>query len=263
MPDCSKAAPNWPVFNSQADLQADARWSAYFQKVYGEIPSVGYPICTGAFNMIPTAGGMSSASSQCHDTTASAGALVNDHSPCCDPPKGLATFIYNEQNTRHQVPDNTWFEGMHVTKSGDRGAAWYYQVFGSAIWVYTGTTKVFGDHPDATSYFIGSSCSDLNHKTKPATECENDMTKWFKEAKSQGLNSIQFTDHFDCGCGEAGWSSWDKHNRLCQTEIIDIDGDGAKGCASGFYMAGWAAQQSCSCDSSKKYANCQGYGFDR
>merc|ERR1711957_769040 len=111
---------------------------------------------------IPKRGRLTSYTPQtCSDKTLGSsgnGQLVDQMSPCCDPP-GLAMFIYNEMNTRHAVPDNTWFESMHITLGGDGTATWYYLVFGSAIWVNTGKTKVF-------------------------------------------------TDHFDCGCGENGHSSW-------------------------------------------------------
>jgi len=255
----------------QSELQNDAGWSSYFMSVYGEIPWCGYPICVGAFHMVPVKGKQptSAKTAQCHDTKPADGTLVDQMSPCCDPPNGggahgLVTYIYQSKNQKHNVPDNTWFEGQHVVKGGEKGAAWYYQVFGSAVWVYTGKMLRFKDHPQASDTLLKTPCSDQNHpKAKVHTECEFDFPKWWPAAKALGYDSMQFTEHYDCGCGENGVGSWAAHTKLCNTEIIDMKADGTKACASGFYLTGWAGSSDCDCDNSKKYASCKGRGTER
>merc|ERR1711865_867044 len=123
----------------------------------------------------------------------------------------------------------------------------------------TGKTIVFNDHPDVTAGLlgVGHTCEDDAGHSSPPTECEQDFNQWFVAARLQGLDSIQITHHYDCGCGETGPSSW-IHNRLCQTEIIDVNGKGNNhgGCASDVYRAGWAASKECNCNSGLNYANC-------
>ena len=46
LPHCSDGDQHgWPVFENRAALAASP-WAAYFQEVYGEVPSQGFPICT-------------------------------------------------------------------------------------------------------------------------------------------------------------------------------------------------------------------------
>merc|ERR1712070_1261637 len=237
MPDCGLAAPGWPTFNSPQELSADSHWSQYFTTVYGEIPQVGYPICVGAFTQMSVRGGVNQfvqSPSHCMDSSASEGQLVDTHSACCDPDKDKAVYIYNSKNVAHQVPAHNWVEVSHVSFSQDKNAAWYYLMFGSAVWWNVGNTQVFKDHPDVSSTLLGTTCQDDDsHKTTPHTECEKDFNQWFKKARELKLDSLQITHHYDCGCGVEGDSSW-KHDRLCQTEIIDVNGKGnsAGGCAS-------------------------------
>ena len=82
----------------------------------------------------------------------------------------------------------------------------------------------------------------------------------FAAAKAQGYQSVQFTEHYDCLCGTQGYGSWKEQRGLCQTEIVDVAGNGHNACASS-YKTGFAATKACECDNSVKYANCKGYGF--
>jgi len=194
---------------------------------------------------------------------ASDGDLVDILSVCCDPGTSLTTYLYNSQNIGHTVPAYNWAEVQHIHFSEDHNSAWYYLTFGSAIWWNVGNTIVFKDHPDASQALLGHSCKDKKqHKSSPHTECELDFNQWFSTALQNGYDSIQITDHYDCACGATGPSSW-THNRLCQTEIIDIKADPnvAGGCSSTTLKAGWAASKDCNCDDSLAYANCNGYGL--
>merc|ERR1712137_193539 len=109
---------------------------------------------------------------------------------------------------------------------------------------------------------LGHECrDDPMHKTSPATECEKDFADWSTAAKSQGLNTIQIVEHYDCACGTQGPSSW-THNRICQTEIIDFYGRiDSGGCSSANFKAGWAASRECACNPGLSYANCDGFGL--
>lgn len=262
MAQCELAAPGWPIFNTADELQSDSEWAQYFDTVYGEIPSFGYPICVGAFTQIAVRGGLQiTANAQdCVDSTVDDGTLIHAMTPWIEPPQNLVTHIYSSRNVRHAVPANMWAEIQHLHSKVDMGGAWYFLEFGSAVWFNVGNTIVFKDHPDASEYFLSAKCNEM-HKSSPHTECERDFTQWYKEASKQKYTSIQFTDHYDCGCGVEGPSSW-KHKRLCHTEIISINPLCNKGgCASGSYKAGWAAQRDCDCDSSKEYSNCKGFGL--
>lgn len=267
MPDCSLAAAGWPTFKDAKELGQDAEWSSYFTNIYGEIPKSGYPICVGAFTQIPARGGQTKPTQQCHLTQPNDGELVDTMSDCCDPRNNVVSFIYNSKNVGLDVPANHWAEVQHRSFSQDKDAAWYYLVFGSAIWWNVGQTVVYKDHPDASLALVGTPCKDDAGHATPPTECEQDFPGWFNTARSQGLDSIQITHHYDCGCGAEGPSSWSDadghHNRLCQTEIIDVNGHGNVhgGCASSSYKAGWAAAQVCNCNSGLEYTNCNGYGL--
>lgn len=264
MPTCNFAAPGWPIFNTVDELQSDSEWAQYFEIVYGKIPSTGYPICIGAFSQIAVRGGHNITNNlqSCVDDTVDDGTLIQAMTPWIEPPNNVVTHIYNSRNVRHAVPPNMWAEIQHLHSRGDRGEAWYFLEFGSAVWFNVGNTIVFDDHPDASKYFggyLGFECGEA-HESSPHTECEWDFPQWYEEARKQQYTSLQFISHYDCGCGEEGPSSWD-HNRLCLTEIIDLHSHFTlwSGCSSN-YRAGWAAQEDCDCDKFKRYSNCKGFG---
>lgn len=261
----------WPTFNTPDELWANAEWANYFNVVYGGIPTFAYPICMGSFTQIAVRGGITTHKNHnCVDTHKKEAVMVTSlFAPECDLSPNLATFIVNPKNTRITVPAYFWAEIQHVGSPGDQlGAgvlmAWYYLTYGSAVWLNVGNTQAFNDHPEASQEFLGTACLDKKeHKTSPHTECEYDFEGWAIEAVNRGLDSIQFIEHFDCQCGETGPSSWTEkggHDKLCPTEIIHLYGDGKVGCAND-YRAGWAAQHTCLCDSTKGYANCAGYGI--
>jgi len=228
------------------------------------------PFAWVPFFQIPTIGGQThvKTAQKCHQEQPADGTLVDRASECCDPPPGLATYLYNSRNVALAVPANHWAEVQHVSFPQDKDAAWYYLAFGSAVWWNVGKTRVFHDHANATDKLLGTLCKDDAGHAKPATECEQDFNLWFKKARELKLDSLQFTNHYDCGCGAKGPSSWDKpfmHARLCNTEIIDVNGHGNAhgGCASATYKAGWAASRDCSCNGGLPYTNCNNYGMSR
>lgn len=252
-----------------ADLQADSKWSAYFTAVYGGVPESGYPICTSSLTWIATQAMTNSVGRTANECDGEVGqdfAHVTRMSGCCDPGTSVATFLWNVNNVGWAVPDNMWVEVMHIYFPMDKGVPWYYIAQGSAVWLYTGKTKVYEDHPDGVLDLLNTTCHDQGHTSQPPTECEGDFTQLASAGIAAGYQSIQFTKHYDCACGTQGVGSWDRHTSICQTEIIDLTGDtGAfrSGCAnSGLgFRAGWAAQQECTCDGNKNYINCKGFGL--
>merc|ERR1711865_1182745 len=247
----------------------DQFWSSYFTAVYGGIPSDGlggYPICTGSFTQIAQKiGGMTTTPTQCADSTATDGALVNALSTNADPDGGIVSYVANSQNFGHVVPDDAWVEVQHKAFAQDKNMAWMYLTFGSAVWWNVGKSVNFKDHADASQGLLAHGChDDTEHKGAPVpTECEQDFDDWAKTATQQGYKSIQITAHYDCTCAEKGVSSWSGGQRRCPTEILDLVGNGQSGCASTEYKAGWGASKACVCDTSLKYANCKGFGISR
>lgn len=275
MPDCSKAASNWPVFKNPDDLKANSEWANYFTAVYGGVPhDLGhYPICPGAFTQIAVRGGLSSIKSknvkdsngQC---PANDGDLVNMMSECCDPADTAAHYIVTSKNIGFAIPSNHWFEVQHA--GIEEEYAWYYLTFGSAVWLNTGKTKAYTDHPQGTQDLLKTSCVDNNdahHTGTPPTECEQNFAAMYPAAKSQGLDTIQFTHHYDCHCGTTGHSSIPKWNHLCPTEVIDLNSNKHTGTfCRGNYKAGWAAAETCDCqgkivNGKNGYTTCKHFGL--
>lgn len=260
---CSYATGDWPWFGSQQDLENDQYWSAYFTRVYGAVPTWGYPICTGAFQFLwhqatIDTGIVTQKPVQCNGPIGqpSGGAELSDGSYFVGRAQleaiGVFAYIYNPNFFGAEIPANNWVEVIHTTFPGDEGAIWYYMGVGSGVWFWTGNTRAFYDHHDAVRDLLGSDCHDrpqnhMDHSDWP-TECESDFPAVYAEGMKQGIDSIQFTNHYDCTCGPAGPSSW-KNYRLCPTEIIALgDPDGAaKGCSKLLQKGGWEASADCNC----------------
>merc|ERR1711865_429686 len=264
---CQYDSPNWPTFNSPQDLQNDPSWSAYSTRIYGGVPSSGYPICVGAFQFLwpqtladtevkmptPTeCAGEDGQGQELATGTYYTGNTVQE-------PKGLYGLIYNPKYYGASVPGNTWVETSHQVFPGDRGATWHYMAVGSGVWINVGNTIAYNEHSDGVADLLGTSCHDAGHYGAPTpTECEMDFDSLWKAASSQGLNSVQFTGHHDCLCGPVGESSWN-YNRQCPTEIIMVDQDGGSACSDSL-KGGWRASANCNCDESPtsgvSYSNC-------
>lgn len=268
----------WPSFQTQQDLENDVWWSEYFTVVYGAVPTWGYPICTGAFqflwqNAAKHAGVVQASFTDCAPTTTHGagtelieGTYYVGHS--FDEARDAYGFIYNSNLLGVYAPANAWVEVTRTVFPGDVGAMWFYMSIGSGVYVYTGNTYVWDDHPQAVMDMLGRRCSDQSYDTfsSIATECENDFDDLFVAAKNMDVSTIQFTNHYDCTCGPQGTSSY-KFNRHCMTEIIALaDASHAGSGCSNLMKGGWEASASCNCQdkfvSSTKagfsvaYANC-------
>jgi len=261
----------WPSFQTQEELQNDPYWSQYFYRIYGDIPSTGYPICTGAFQFLwrisaAETGVVQWYPVECSDGPAlphggdsMTGQELNPGDYFSGMSKALEAwtvvgYIYNPNLYGAAAPANTWVEVTHMVFPGDKGAIWYYMSVGSGVWIHTGNTAVYKDHPDMVSDMLGQSCHDASQDKwgDHPTECEGNFEDVVSTAISKGINTIQLTEHFDCTCGPAGPSSY-KHYRHCYTEIIAMDDpNGASLGCSKLLKGGWEAAGDCNCDESFK-----------
>jgi len=152
------------------------------------------------------------------------------------------------------LPKDTWVEIIHTAFSMDGTATWMYYTPGTAIWMNTGTTKVYNDHSDASRDLLQLPCSDNKE------ECAKQFEQWYKAAKKLNLDSLQFLKHADMNCGgNTGQAN-------LAIEIVDVKGPGTTTCSGNGgltrYRAGWDAKASCICDTTQKTINCKGYGIN-
>jgi hypothetical protein len=260
LPHCSDTDQySWPVFKSQADLQASP-WGQYFQTVYGEIPSEGYPICIYGFSMLYK------------PVVASTQVQVPDLQTDCPTTAGqyymrmsgfpitMQAWIYNPQLAhpeQESLPGNHWVEVLHTRYKMDGTATWFYYAPGSAIYMWTGNTKAYNDHQDAVSDLLKETCvSKLN-------ECGSYFEAMYKAALGAGLDSIQFMHHKDMQCNKA-----DTIMKGLAVEIVDLKGPGMDTCSQSNsgktrFRTGWQAKHICYCDNSEEVINCNGFGVKR
>jgi hypothetical protein len=275
--DSSHDHISWPRFDSEQDLKNDAGWSAYFEAIYGGVPSSGYPICPGAFQFLwklsAQNAGVVEEPTQCVDNSNPQGQQLPNGYYYVGYGVAEATdvfsFIANSYYNGAAVPQGYWVEVTHTAFPGDIGAVWFYMSVGSGVWYNVGTTAPFHDHGSAVARFLHQKCTDNKNDNAGnlPTECEKNFDAMFHTARQLGYDSLQFTHHYDCTCGPKGPSSFTGGNRLCFTEIVDVrDLDGAAtGCAASF-KGGWEASADCACDPSvssnthsgdkANYANC-------
>merc|ERR1719199_564664 len=77
----------------------------------------------------------------------------------------FALWIYNPLLEHPQargsgLPANTWVEVIHNAFSMDGDATWFYYAPGTAVYMYTGNTRVYSDHDDATADLLKQACND-------------------------------------------------------------------------------------------------------
>lgn len=257
LPRCSDGDQyGWPVFNSQAELQA-SEWGQYFEWTYGEIPSRGYPICTYGQVMLyrPHLDGAGvtppnkfkdgcpgkTNAGQWYKTMTSAGSEAS-----------WSNWIWNPNLSAPQdfgagLPSDVWVEVHHKSFSVDGSATWLYYAAGSGIWAWLGNTQAYPDHKEAVADIMGKQCGG---------ECSGEFEKLYEAMRIQGRDTIQFLYHDDMNCGNGA------------IEIVDPAGSGKHPCGqdmSGLtrFKAGWGASADCICDNSAKdnTLNCDGFGI--
>lgn len=255
----SQNAGNYPVFLTEVDLQGDAAWSCYFKKVFGVVPTDGYPICI--YSMYKLYSGIAKTCGISLGTPSELcpmknGELFGRFSYSVDP---SVAWIWNNDLMRGQssfsVESQKWVEVLHNANPIDGAATWLYYTPGSSIWFWTGNSKPYNDHPDAVKDLLGERC------VSASNECVHYFRSLFNAMKTAGLDSISFVKHADMECSPLGMVM------NLAIEIVDIAGPGEMPCGgqSGWvrFKAGWQASNACFCEGTKPYINCKGYGGSR
>ena len=183
----------WPTFQSSAELQADP-WGAYYTKVYGAVPSSGYPIETSKLWMLYN--------KALFDAGLEAGVNIPAYTPGNCPKDGSVSLQLYKTNNFYQVKDSSWIwheypwtsfrDNMYAEVMrqadpfGDEGhGAWFVANWGSGMWFYMGKTIVFQEHVEAYSFF----------KVDPTSTNPNEAMSL--AAAAAGYDSIQFMAHVD------------------------------------------------------------------
>jgi hypothetical protein len=241
----------WPTFQNQAALQADP-WGAYYEQIYGAVPTTGYPIDVGSNFML-------------YDDVLIKAKVKNipqsvGRCPPANPPEGTRYSLNNPYTPPgvswiwHPYPyqavaTNTWVEVMRASDpfGDEKFGAWFINAPGSGIYFYTGTTKSFSEHRDAEQFFDASGNENM---------C--------RAAAARDYDSVQFLAHVDhvnypCDTGNTGKRGLDYMN----IEIVGVKLTGSYACttdmgAPASIKAGWKASKKCTCDPQKRYVNCQG-----
>jgi len=173
----------------------------------------------------------------------------------------FALWIYNP-NLQHPqpmnqgLPKNTWVEVLHNAFYMDGDATWFYYAPGTAVYMYTGNTKVYKDHDAAVSELLQQPCMGSGHN-----ECVPQFGALYRAALAAKLDSIQFTQHRDQQCGQFSNSG------LLAMEIVDLKGPGTTTCSQTIsgptrFKSGWEAKSVCNCDNSQNTINCNGFGLN-
>jgi len=244
----------WPKFDNKAALQGSP-WAKYFQTVYGGIPNSGYPICTYGFNYVYPS------------VAAQAGVQLPTNNKACPTKAGeyydkmsIASghWIWNpnlSHPSKNGLPSNHWVEIIHTAYSVDGAGTWMYYSPGTAIWTYTGNTRVYTDHGGASKDLLHQPCPDF------VNECVMQFGAWYRSMKSHGVHTIQFLKHADMKC-----DSFPLQGNLA-IEIVDVGGSGTHTCGGPGgktrFRAGWEASHDCDCNNNDKVINCKGFGAAR
>jgi len=191
---CWDAVGDWPMFQSQSDLQNDP-WGNYFQAVYGEVPSDNYPICIGSLRLIyltaaQNAGvSLPSVGGSCPSSKSGTGELFKFGQSLWSGGGGMdynAVNIWHGAGNRQELPSNIWAEITHTKTKQETSGAWYYYMQGSGVWFWMGSTWSSAEHKEAAQHFLGSSSGCKGN------ECDNLMPQISSEACKSGVDSIQF-----------------------------------------------------------------------
>jgi len=259
LPHCASGEQHgWPSFDSEADLSANKPWADYFQAVYGEVPSSGYPICTLTLShlykpALEHAGvELPTMTTHCPTSTGQYYATMTDHQ------ESWSTWIWNQnlvQPASGDLPGHTWVEVIHQPYFWDLSATWLYYAPGTAIWMNLGNTQAYDDHDGAVQDLLNKPCGDNEHQCVPHFI----EIQWAGIVR--GINTLQFRKHADMMCDYES-----QETRNMGIEIMDLGGPGIFTCGQIFsgqsrrYRAGWEAASPCECDNNLQTVNCAGFG---
>ncbi|CAE6970660.1 unnamed protein product [Symbiodinium necroappetens] len=245
----------WPKFHSRAELLSSV-WATYFERVYGAVPQVGYPICTWDFWYLD------------RDSYERAGIAGHPVKYVIDWLHGMNHVdvgdLYDVKVTdvnkgsyknglwiKHvkggygrkgygAAGNHQWIEVRHQGGgvTGEEVGMWFLYAPGSGVWFNTGRTRVFETHAVAAEQLCGRQVG------------PNDATEMVRCAAEAGsLDSFQF--QYD----------WDVPENV---EIVAVNLQGVYPCgtaASGrvaAFRSGWMASSPCDCDNAARdgFLNC-------
>lgn len=233
-----------PIFNSQEEL-VSAGWGPYFMAMYGEIPTTRYPICVGSFwylnqGVMSKLGMRGPGFKRCPGSAGDAYIENNVWQKPGDawiwhpPPFGI---------NGHGLPSDTWIEVTHHVSLRETVGSWFMFSAGSGIWLNTGKTIIFQDHPE--SY----------HSFCPTWPCKGrDYVTMSAEAARLGYTTVQFLRHPDV--------QWKCKMGVMNIEIVHVGLTGGGSCPgnANVFRTGWNADKPCQCDHRSQYLNCKGVG---
>ncbi|CAE7781364.1 unnamed protein product, partial [Symbiodinium pilosum] len=254
--DSNAQSHGWPRFSSQTELRA-SKWAAYFERVYGEVPEAGYPICTWDFWYLDR-GSYEHAGIEGHPVKSVSDWLhgmghvdVGDlyDVNVTDVSKGTyknGLWInhvkggYGRQGYG-AAKDHQWIEVRHQGGgvTGEEVGMWFVYAPGSGVWFNTGRTRVFETHAVAAEKLCGRQVG------------PNDATEMVRCAVEAGkLDSFQL--QYD----------WDVPENI---EIVAVNLQGVYPCGaatsgtSASFRSGWMAANPCDCDNDAPHGflNCK------
>mmetsp|Transcript_120542 Transcript_120542/g.218963 ORF Transcript_120542/g.218963 Transcript_120542/m.218963 type:complete len:344 (-) Transcript_120542:43-1074(-) len=257
--DCKPSPPKppstpWPIFQDHAALLADP-WGTYYTKVYGEIPSAGFPLHVGAnwlfYNWaidVSKVTDIPALIGTCPTSSSDVGQRYTKNNIYSPNDVSWAWHSYPYQSEA----ENTWIEVMHQSDpfGDEKHGAWFIFTPGSGIYFNLGKTISFAEHNDAYEHF---------HVKGPHYNQEMSQA-----AAAAGYDSIQFTAHVDhvnypCDTHNTGRPGFEYMGvEIVGTKLVGTYACTASGGAPPTIKAGWHASRECICDNKNKFLNCNG-----
>ena len=247
-PNCvSSSDYGWPRFASRAALEADAKWSSYFMRVYGELPT-SYPVCAYDLQRLDRDAWHSSGLAGARRVVETKDVTEGDLFVCT---WGIGLQIYHSEWA--PVPNHSWVEIFHRVVPTEVMGSWVWRQRGSGIWVNVGRTVVFPTpalSPDAPLHLkameaLMANCSRFVDRTK-YPQYESDIFGFC--AREKGYDSVQFAPK-DAHDATTLMGTY-KLPGVTELELVNLDGDKTCGVADARatpLRAGWHASAPCEC----------------
>ena len=140
---------------------------------------------------------------------------------------------YRRTKPVRAIESHSWVEVTHCSHVFEAGAAWFYVLPGSAVYVNVGNTIAFPDHDDAAAHFLPAYMATADYRR---AHRERDIVDIPRAAEAQGYDTIQYLKHCDLSCGR------------CAHELNFVSAQGLTGCPAGIeFRTGWNASKRCAC----------------
>ncbi len=140
---------------------------------------------------------------------------------------------YRRTKPVRAIESHSWVEVTHCSHVFEAGAAWFYVLPGSAVYVNVGKTIAFSDHDDAAAHFLPAYMATADYRR---AHRERDIVDIPRAAEAQGYDTIQYLKHCDLSCGR------------CAHELNFVSAQGLTGCPAGIeFRTGWNASKRCAC----------------